>query len=148
LRAQWLIIHLGISLAQANTAGHTKKNVQYSILYIGYALGMSIWPQETCAMSGLNPTLIRWQTGNLIGPQTFRESQAPEYTGGFTVMFISYCFCIGMMFAYWTLAVWMNSRRPSVAHEEDTDYHDDSGELSGCFSDKTDFQQKHFLYTT
>src|SRR5438034_9358671 len=87
LRAQWLIIHLGISLAQANTAGHTKKNVQYSILYIGYALGMSIWPQETCAMSGLNPTLIRWQTGNLIGPQTFRESQAPEYTGGFTVMF-------------------------------------------------------------
>lgn len=30
----------GISLAQANTAGHTKKNVQYSILYIGYAVGM------------------------------------------------------------------------------------------------------------
>lgn len=26
-------------MAQANTAGHTKKTVQYSILYIGYALG-------------------------------------------------------------------------------------------------------------
>ncbi|OAL65527.1 hypothetical protein A7C99_2624 [Trichophyton rubrum] len=41
---------VGISLAQANTAGHTKKNVQYSILYIGYAVG------------------------NLIGPQTFRDT--------------------------------------------------------------------------
>lgn len=29
----------GISMAQANTAGHTKKTVQYSILYIGYAVG-------------------------------------------------------------------------------------------------------------
>lgn len=33
---------VGISLAQANTAGHTKKNVQYSILYIGYAVGTSL----------------------------------------------------------------------------------------------------------
>lgn len=29
-------------MAQANTAGHTKKTVQYSILYIGYALGESM----------------------------------------------------------------------------------------------------------
>ncbi|EGC47951.1 conserved hypothetical protein [Histoplasma capsulatum var. duboisii H88] len=39
-----------------NTVDHTK---QYSILHIGYCVG------------------------NLIGPQTFRESQAPEYIGGF-----------------------------------------------------------------
>lgn len=43
---------VGISLAQANTAGHTKKTVVFAILYIGYAVG------------------------NLIGPQTFRASQA------------------------------------------------------------------------
>lgn len=49
---------VGISLAQANTAGHTKKNIQFAILYIGYAVG------------------------NLIGPQTFRAAQAPAYTGG------------------------------------------------------------------
>ena len=30
---------VGISIAQANTAGHTKKTVQYSILYLGYAIG-------------------------------------------------------------------------------------------------------------
>ena len=109
---------------------------------------MYIWPHETSAVSGLNPTLIHSQTGNLIGPQTFRESQAPEYTGGFTIMLISYCSCIGMMFAYWILAVWMNGRRPGVAHEEDTDYHSDFGELTCYFLDKTDFQQKYFLYTT
>ena len=44
-----LMIRLGISLAQANTAGHTKKNVQYSILYIGYAVGRSILAQEMSA---------------------------------------------------------------------------------------------------
>ncbi|PYH69518.1 MFS general substrate transporter [Aspergillus vadensis CBS 113365] len=70
---------VGISMAQANTAGHTKKTVQYSILYIGYALG------------------------NLIGPQTFRASQAPAYTGGFIAMLICYCICVGLMGLYWVL---------------------------------------------
>ena len=27
-------------MGQANTAGHTKKNLQYAIFYIGYAVGM------------------------------------------------------------------------------------------------------------
>ncbi|KAH8749465.1 major facilitator superfamily domain-containing protein [Hyaloscypha finlandica] len=36
---------VGISLAQANTAGHTKKTVVFAILYIGYAVGNLIGPQ-------------------------------------------------------------------------------------------------------
>ncbi|KLJ09649.1 hypothetical protein EMPG_14928 [Blastomyces silverae] len=108
---------VGISLAQANTAGHTKKAVQYSILYIGYCVG------------------------NLIGPQTFRESQAPEYTSGFIAMLVSYCASIALMAGYWALAILANKRRP-----ENTECEED--ELITLFQDKTDFQQKNFKYTT
>ncbi|RAL03209.1 uncharacterized protein BO80DRAFT_470930 [Aspergillus ibericus CBS 121593] len=105
---------VGISMAQANTAGHTKKTVQYSILYIGYA------------------------TGNLIGPQTFRASQAPTYTGGFIAMLVSYCICVALMASYWVLVVQLNRRLLDVDPETEADGND----LAEVFADQTDFQQK------
>ncbi|KAE8146981.1 MFS general substrate transporter [Aspergillus avenaceus] len=91
------IYFVWISLAQANTAGHTKKNVQYSILYIGYAVG------------------------NLIGPQTFRANQAPAYTGGFIAMLASYCACLLLMTIYWILVVRMNRRLNGINPEVDVE---------------------------
>ncbi|KAL4995523.1 fungal-specific transcription factor domain-containing protein [Aspergillus recurvatus] len=104
---------VGISMAQANTAGSTKKTVQYSILYIGYAVG------------------------NLIGPQTFRANQAPAYTGGFVSMLACYCVCVVLMAGYWFIAVVLNRRRADAV-----DLHEGQGELQEAFTDKTDFQQK------
>ncbi|KAN0099339.1 allantoate permease [Hyaloscypha variabilis] len=108
---------VGISLAQANTAGHTKKTVVFAILYIGYAVG------------------------NLIGPQTFRASQAPAYTGGFTAMIVCYCVCIGLMCMYWSLAV-MQNRRIDAREPRSGD------DLLDGFTDLTDQQQEAFRYTT
>ncbi|RDW61824.1 uncharacterized protein DSM5745_10496 [Aspergillus mulundensis] len=110
---------VGISMAQANTAGSTKKTVQYSILYIGYAVG------------------------NLIGPQTFRANQAPAYTGGFVSMLVCYCVCVVLMAGYWTIAAILNRRRVDGVEPSETE-----GELEEAFSDKTDFQQRGFKYTT
>ncbi|RDL33049.1 Uncharacterized protein BP5553_08488 [Venustampulla echinocandica] len=107
---------VGISLAQANTAGHTKKTVVFAILYIGYAVG------------------------NLIGPQTFRESQAPAYTGGFIAMIACYCVCIGLMALYWALAVMQNRK---IDAQEST-----GADLLDGFTDLTDQQQEGFRYTT
>ncbi|KAL1962752.1 hypothetical protein VTN77DRAFT_9206 [Rasamsonia byssochlamydoides] len=128
---------LGISLGQANTAGHTKKNVQYSILYIGYAVG------------------------NLIGPQTFRASQAPTYTGGFVAMLVCYCVCIGLMVVYWLLAAMLNHRRQmlslriidtatatTMAGGNNNDAFENESLAESFFSDLTDFQQREFRYTT
>lgn len=109
--------HPGISLAQANTAGHTKKTVVFAILYIGYAVG------------------------NLIGPQTFRASQAPAYTGGFTAMIVCYCVCIGLMCMYWALAVSQNRKIDAGANHSGDD-------LLDGFTDLTDQQQEGFRYTT
>ncbi|KAL3434166.1 fungal-specific transcription factor domain-containing protein [Aspergillus tetrazonus] len=110
---------VGISMAQANTAGSTKKTVQYSILYIGYAVG------------------------NLIGPQTFRANQAPAYTGGFVSMLVCYCVCVALMAGYWSIAVVLNRRRVNAAETPERD-----GNLQEAFADMTDFQQKGFKYTT
>jgi ACS family allantoate permease-like MFS transporter len=112
-----LIANPGISLAQANTAGHTKKTVVFAILYIGYAVG------------------------NLIGPQTFRASQAPAYTGGFTAMIVCYCVCIGLMAMYWALSVMQNRRIDSSEISTER-------ELVDGFMDLTDQQQEGFKYTT
>lgn len=67
---------VGIGLAQANTAGHTKKSVVFAIFYIGYAVG------------------------NLIGPQAFRANQSPEYVSGTTYMIVCYGVCMAIMAAY------------------------------------------------
>lgn len=111
---------VGIGLAQANTAGHTKKSVVFAILYIGYAVG------------------------NLIGPQTFRANQAPEYVGGTISMIVCYGVCMAIMGAYWAIAAWQNKKNAdnlaaSGDHDED---------VIESFLDETDFEQKTFIYTT
>lgn len=108
-------------MAQANTAGNTKKSVQYSILYIGYAVG------------------------NLIGPQTFRANQAPAYTGGFVAMLACYCVCILLMAIYWGIAFTLNRRRIAGLGPGEGQAEED---LVDAFADQTDFKQNTFKYTT
>ncbi|CDK27133.1 unnamed protein product [Kuraishia capsulata CBS 1993] len=55
------------SIVSSNVAGHTKKVAVGTFFLIGYCVG------------------------NMIGPQTFRESQAPGYAGAKTAMLVSYC---------------------------------------------------------
>ncbi|EOD45618.1 putative allantoate permease protein [Neofusicoccum parvum UCRNP2] len=110
---------VGIGLAQANTAGNTKKTVVFAVLYIGYAVG------------------------NLIGPQTFRANQAPEYTGGVVAMIVCYCVCIGLICAYWAVCAFNNKR--SDEQEVHAETNEEAIEL---LLDQTDFEQKGFRYTT
>jgi ACS family allantoate permease-like MFS transporter len=110
---------VGIGLAQANTAGNTKKTVVFAILYIGYAVG------------------------NLIGPQTFRAEQAPAYTGGVVAMIVCYCVCIMLICLYWAVCVW-NNKRVAPGGERRTS----AAELMDDLLDQTDFEQEGFKYTT
>ena len=83
--------------------------MQFAILYIGYAVG------------------------NLIGPQTFRENQAPAYTGGVVAMLVS----------YWAICVFQNRGVVAPAVEIG-----DEGAAVESFQDITDFKQEGFKYTT
>lgn len=88
----------------------------FAILYIGYAVG------------------------NLIGPQTFRASQAPAYTGGTIAMIVCYCVCIALISGYWAIALAQNSRTDTRATEQNE-------EIVDGFMDLTDQQQvRVFLY--
>jgi len=80
--------------------------------------------------------------GNLIGPQTFRASQAPAYTGGVVAMLICYCVCIGLAGAYWFVCAAQNKRNHvSLEDESDVDVLD-------SFHDLSDQKQVGFKYTT
>ena len=117
LKAPYVIF---ISLPQANTAGHTKKAVVYAIVNIGYS------------------------AGNLIGPQTFRADQAPQYTGGVIAMMCSYCAAILLALAYLAVCAYGNRRRDR-AYGQPEIIQEGTGQ---GFADATDKEQKEsFRYT-
>ncbi|KAK6198640.1 putative MFS allantoate transporter [Scheffersomyces amazonensis] len=121
-----------ISLAQANTAGNTKKSITYSINYLGYCVGA------------------------LIGPQTFRANQSPKYTGGFIAMLVALCLCIFFSGLYWLVCIWENRNKDlkyngKIFLEEDGNVEkasDDHIFEDESLFDLTDKEQKHFRYTT
>ncbi|KAL2210938.1 MFS general substrate transporter [Sarocladium strictum] len=109
-----------ISLPQANTGGRTKKAVVFAIVNIGYS------------------------AGNLIGPQTFRANQAPEYTGGVIAMLCCFSASIIIALTYLAVCKWENARRDH-RYGKPLDVNEGSGE---GFGDVTDWQQKEsFRYT-
>ncbi|EEU38145.1 uncharacterized protein NECHADRAFT_47932 [Fusarium vanettenii 77-13-4] len=118
----WAPYVAAISLPQANTAGSTKKVVTYGILLLGYG------------------------TGNLIGPQTFRASQAPAYTGGTIAMLVCYCTAMLLMLVYFLVASLENrikDRKYGSALKVD------EGNLNALFDvyqDLTDKKQEDFRY--
>lgn len=118
-----------ISCVQANTAGNTKKSVVYGLNYLGYA------------------------GGAILGSQTFKESQAPKYTGGFISMIVAYCACMLFVLAYWLVCFYMNKSKRLAA---EVDYKDEKlkellnveGLEDEQIMDLTDYEQKRFFYTT
>lgn len=110
-----------ISLPQANTAGQTKKAVTFAIVNIGYA------------------------AGNLIGPQTFRAKQAPQYTGGVVAMMVCFCASILIALTYLGVSVVQNRSRDR-AYGKPERVQEGTGE--GLVGDLTDKEQKEsFRYT-
>ncbi|KAL3476051.1 major facilitator superfamily transporter [Aspergillus californicus] len=114
---------LCMSVATANTAGHTKKITTNAMVIIGYCLG------------------------NFIGPFFFKTAQAPVYPLGVGMMF----FCIGVqvfcLLGIWGL-LWARNRerrrrfgergvdelgRRALAHEKG-------------MRDETDFENEYFQY--
>lgn len=103
-----------MSVATANTAGHTKKITTNAMLLIGYCLG------------------------NFVGPFFFVSNQAPRYNLGVGMMF----FCIGVqalsIVGIWVL-LWSRNRSRGELTEADVVQAYENG-----FKDLTDKQNMHF----
>ncbi|KAK7909179.1 allantoate permease [Apiospora marii] len=76
-----------LSLVQVNFRGVTKKGTMTALVFVAYC------------------------TGNIVGPQLFRESEAPGYTTAFRAIMVCYalvvCLSLGLRF----YLQWMNKRR-------------------------------------
>ncbi|KAJ5724999.1 uncharacterized protein N7483_006356 [Penicillium malachiteum] len=105
-----------VSIYQANVAGHTKKIVLYAWFYIA------------------------WTTGNIIGPQTFRADQAPEYTGGTIAMIV--CYIVAMIcIVIYGMVCHLDNKRRAEAIQNQLSADQDWLEL-------TDKENSGFKYTT
>lgn len=107
-----------LSVVASNVAGHTKKVTTNAILLVGYCVG------------------------SLIGPQTFRESQAPNYHGAkiaiLTCGIISWL-TIG---AVWIAYVRENKKKDIINKEEYPTFENHE------FADLTDKENIEFRYQT
>lgn len=123
-----------ISVYQANIAGHTKKTTLYG------------W------------NFVAWTLGNIIGPQTFRQSQAPAYIGGITAMMVCYVAAMALILTYMVVCRLENRKRdqetgarrvPGEETPQDA-VEDTSGGLGSGndWLDLTDKQNRNFRYTT
>lgn len=109
------------SLVASNCAGHTKKVTVNAIFLIGYCVG------------------------NIIGPQTFRSNQAPEYMGAVAAMVGCTSLVFVMLLGLWADYYYDNKRRdarmddPLVKEFMLIENHE--------FADLTDKQNPLFRYT-
>ena len=101
------------SFASANTAGHTKKVCMNAILLMSFCLG------------------------NILGPLTFRDADAPSYTPAkITIVAVDSVAILAtvVLLLYYS---WQNKQRDKleVEHKQDVE-----------FADQTDLENKEFRY--
>lgn len=108
------------SLIASNVAGHTKKITTNAIFLIGY-----------CA-------------GNVIGPQTFKSSQAPDYTGACVAMVVCASVCLVLLIFLWIDYSLENKRREEKAN--DPTVIEFQAIANHEFADLTDKQNPLFRY--
>lgn len=108
-----------MSVATANTAGHTKRITTNAVLLIGYCLG------------------------NFIGPFFFKIEQAPTYPLGVGMMLL----CIGIqvlcLVSIWLLLWSRNKSRRSIHAELEGNGHRVEA-FERALLDETDFENKYF----
>ncbi|KAJ5983823.1 Major facilitator superfamily domain general substrate transporter [Penicillium waksmanii] len=83
---------------------------------------------------------IAWATGNIIGPQTFRADQAPEYTGGTVAMIVCYIIAMFAITSYGIICHSDNKKRAEAIESRMAADQD--------WLDLTDRENKGFKYTT
>ncbi|KAK3708023.1 hypothetical protein LTR37_011716 [Vermiconidia calcicola] len=103
------------SFAAANTAGHTKKVTMNAVLLMAFCLG------------------------NILGPLTFRDEDAPNYTPAKITIVAVDSFAIGTTVVLLMYYRWQNKKRDGmmahIEHKRDQE-----------FADLTDIENKEFRY--
>lgn len=112
-------VSVGISAIASNVAGSSKKSLVYAIFSIGYCVG------------------------NIIGPQTYREEQAPKYIGARTALIIAF-----FVSAIFLLMIYFIEQRENKRRDRERDALGDKYQVDADvnFADLTDKQNPEFRY--
>lgn len=84
---QGLGFSMSLTMVSSNVAGTTKKQITAGTLFVGYCVG------------------------NIIGPQTFKESESPGYRSAYIAMLVGYCVKLVMVLVLYAYMWSVNKRR-------------------------------------
>ncbi|OCF34543.1 allantoate permease [Kwoniella heveanensis BCC8398] len=113
----------GQLIMYANVAGTSKKVAVFGISYLGYCVG------------------------NLVGPQSFRASEAPNYPTAYTVMLAGYCVSLGLLTLYGFLC-WRDNKKKEVQESEwRASTEGQEVDVASEWKDLTDKENPKFRYT-
>lgn len=115
----WGVANLGLSLLSRNVAGQSKKSVVTTFNFIG------------------------WAVGNIVGPQVFRDNEAPRYLTAFGTHMGCYAALILMLVG---MRLWLmkeNRRKDKMIADGRADA---DIELKHAFDDLTDMENVNFRY--
>lgn len=107
-----------LSCFQSNTAGHTKKIVTTAIFFCSYCVG------------------------NLVGPQTFITSQAPQYVGGKIAIVVCDAITLVVLALIYMRYRWANVQKEKGMSSITGDEFENME-----FADLTDKENPHFRYS-
>jgi len=112
-----------MSLITANTGGSTKRTVTNALFFVSYCVG------------------------NIIGPFSFRSSEAPVYRSGIVAMLTAYCVEVVALLAFAFYMALLNKKKDALCAETGVDIGDrTTRDLTG-FRDLTDKENPYFRYT-
>ncbi|KAI1307487.1 allantoate permease [Xylaria venustula] len=114
---QGLGFSMSLTMISSNIAGSTKKQLTSTILFVGYCIG------------------------NIIGPQTFLQSEAPGYRSAYIAMLVGYTaklLCIVALYIY----MWRENARRDAAGAINEKAAVEAGML-----DQTELDNKGFRYS-
>ncbi|OTB02238.1 hypothetical protein M426DRAFT_264727 [Hypoxylon sp. CI-4A] len=130
LAALWLCsfqsvgFSLSLTMVSSNVAGYTKKQLTGAFLFVGYCVG------------------------NIIGPQTFIESEAPLYTSAYIAILVGYCLKTAMVIVLYVYMWSVNKKRdreaarygPGLSEEQEKEA------IEQGMQDVTELDNKGFRY--
>jgi ACS family allantoate permease-like MFS transporter len=111
---------MSTSVPMANVSGHTKKVTVNAIYFLAYC------------------------TGNIIGPQVFRSSDAPDYSHGYIALLACLVLASCTIALYGVLCRWDNASRDREGERSEAG--NPSGRSEQVFSDRTDKEKREFRY--
>lgn len=115
---------MSLTMVSSNIAGYTKKQLTAAILFTGYCVG------------------------NIIGPQTFRSSEAPHYHSAYIAMLVGYIIKLVSIIVLYIYMSIVNKRRDREAAASGlAGVEEEKEAIERGMHDITELDNKGFRYT-